>query len=376
MIKNNLSSLLMFLICIFLTGCTNDSNPAKPISNPTPEEEKNIADKPVTLTVNLDKLRIRDKAGLDGKELAVLQKGTQLSHLGGVSDFRTKVKLRGIPYDEPWLQVQTKEGIEGWIFAGGISFGSNDSSKLSETLLDSRLKSMFGHDLTADIKQYKFDYENVRTSEDMANVFSKGMRLRDKLVTILGDKILIDDPIDNLPDLFWLEKAMPGFETALVAEGTTYYLFRNFKELQIKAASTEGTADDDFTKLCLTIHATDSIEYFFPGWMIQTWDYGGHSLLGQGKHFQILTQMDEVLKNSSLFENEILKLKNEMLTDIIGIGITYWEPQNKIIEELNKIIAADFNVLTIEDKIGLVTRNKMFEKVKANKIELNKRAGL
>ena len=107
---------------------------------------------------------------------------------------------------------------------------------------------------------------------------------------------------------------------------------------------------------------------------MQTWDYGGHSLLGQGRHFNLLNEANDLLSKSKLFEKPILELKIEILDDISAEHVTYWEPQEKILEEMKKIISADFDFLTNEDKIILKTRYEQFKKPKANKIEVNHRA--
>ena len=35
--------------------------------------------------------------------------------------YKDKITLNSVAYDEPWLEVQTKDGkYKGWIYAGGV----------------------------------------------------------------------------------------------------------------------------------------------------------------------------------------------------------------------------------------------------------------
>ena len=87
------------------------------MENPIVEEPKQI--KPTKMIVNIDNLRIRAEPGEKGEEIGRLKEGTILYDLGEVSDFTTRVQLRGIWHDEPWLKVKTDQNLEGWIYGGG-----------------------------------------------------------------------------------------------------------------------------------------------------------------------------------------------------------------------------------------------------------------
>jgi len=339
-----------------------------------PEREQQLAAPATRLTTSLDNVRLRDAPGEEAKVLQHLPKGTVLYDLGEVSDFTTKVRLRGIELNEPWLKVRTESGTTGWVYGGVLNFTMNDSSELAKLLMQKRLLALFGQNLADRMAVYRQDFQKAASAADLAKAYRSGTTLRDSLVRLLQDKITVTDP-HELPDLFWLEQTMPGFVPQLVAEGTAYYLFWNYKNLLQKAQATAEAADDDFVHLALAIYAEDSVEYFFPTWMIQTSDYGGSSLLGRGIHYQILQQLAETLRKSDLFEPEIRHWKTLLINDITGSYVTYWEQATKITAELDTILVKNYPILTDADKVALQTRRKQFDDPAAHKISVNQQTG-
>ena len=371
--------LLSFFCCLMLllTACQSEEPNTTQESTKTPEtaSPKELVQEPVVLKVIIDQLRMRAEAGEKGEEVLRLPEGSLLKELGEVSDFTTQVKLRGVPFDEPWLKVRTAEGQEGWVYAGGVGVASGTQQAYSQRLLQRRLQSFFGTTIAEQIQTYSKRYHAMTSSQDFADAYRLGLELRDTIAVLMETKIYAIDP-GNAPDLEWLEQAMPGFNSQLVAEGTQAYLFANFKEWHKKAQDTQGEEDNRFTQICFQVHGVDSIEYFYPSWFMQTWDYGGHSLLGQGIHLKIMDALDAELKNSRLFEKEYQEIRDQLIDDMTVEHVTYWESQQKILEELNAILAKEYAFLSKEDKIELNNRKKMFEKAKANKIELNQRSGM
>ncbi len=362
---------LCLLFCFCFLAC--EQTTTKSTSAPTPKPEpKSVVVKESTYTVGLDFLRLREAPGEEGKELAQLTKGTLLHGLGAMSDFSTKVRLRGIDYDEPWIKVKTAEGLEGWVYAAGLIF--DEEGNIPKILLEKRLTNIFGAPIAQQLANYQKAYREAMTSEAFALVYTQGRSLRDTLVQLLEQKIEVED-YDRLPDLFWLELAMPGFVTALVAEGTLYYLFIDFKKMQSKTKETSGLADDEFVELGFQTYGMDSIEYFFPAWFTQTWDYGGHSLLGEGNHFSILKTMSTLIEKGSPFRSEIDLLKAPMFNDMIGKEVSYWRSKDEIVKEMKQIIEGNLTVLTKEEILVLQSRLKQFKAPKANKIEVNLRSG-
>ena len=367
----NSKTLLLWVLILFV-ACKNEKQTEGEI--PIIEQpETPIQKVPTKLIVNIDNLRLRSTAGEDGDEVARLSKGTIVLDMGEISDFNTRIKLRGIQFNEPWIKVKTDKGVKGWVYAGGLHFYMANASQLSETLLQKRLQNMFGASIARQLKIYRTNYNGAATSSDFAKVYRSGLVLRDTMVEVMEENILTVD-YEKIADLYWLEQAMPGYRVQLAAEGTIYYLFNDYSFFQKKALATRGKEDDGMAKLFFSVFAVDSVEHFFPAWFLQTWDYGGSSLLGQGVHFEILQKMEESGK-SSIFQKEIDDLRERLIQDIAGPGVSYWESKKRILDELDKILDQGFQQFSRDDVIALKTRRKMFEDPKANKIILNHRIG-
>ncbi len=356
---------ILALLSICLWACGKTGSESKPIDN----------ESVTTFITHVDNTRLREAAGPDAEVIKTLPRGTELVALGEVSDFTTQITLRGIPFDEPWLRVRTTDGSEGWVYGGALRFHMDEISELTTQLMERRLQTLFGQTLSTRIQAYRQSLHAATTAEAITLAYREGTALRDTLVRIMERKIEVNNP-EELPDLFWLKQMLPGFETQLVAEGTAYYLFWNYVTLSEKAATTSSSEDDAFMALQISLFPDDSIEYFYPAWFLQTWDYGGHSLLGRGVHFRTLQKIDQLLKKSDLFAPELNRLKTRLVNDMVDPHVTYWEAKEKIQAELDTILQTDFNILTPADKIALQERRQLFETPDANNIEINHQSGI
>ncbi len=343
-----------------------------------PETEQEATAPPMALTgdfeVVVEGAGLHREAGPEAPQVTTLPAGTQLSDLGGVSAFTTTVVLGGEPLDLPWMQVRRVDnGQEGWIYAGMVASTAADPAATARLREEKTLLAIFGADRCAGIDTYRETFKAVKDAEATAATYRQGLALREQLVTRL-EKYL-ENYRAELPDLFWLERVVPGFMPQLAAEGTTYYLFADYRQWRQLASRTSDRADDDFFELCLHIFPEDSIEYFFPAWTIQTWDYGGHSLLGEGIHRNLLRQLDRTARRSSLFAPEVDRFKTDLLNDILRPHITYWEPQDSIVGEVERILADSLPLLTAPEQVALQTRLEQFRQAEAYGIKTNQRAG-
>ena len=280
----------------------------------------------------------------------------------------------GTIYHEPWIKVQTDDKTQGWIYGSAINFGMKSPNELNKFLIGKRLHSIFGKDNAARLKVYNQSFENIHSVQSFASVYKAGCLLRDTMIQLIESKVEIGEE-EELPNLFWLDNAFPGFIPQLVAEGTSYYLFADYRQFLEKAQKTPGEEDNAFVDICLTVFPEDSIEYFFPVWQIQTWDYGGHSLLGRGIHKKVLFALDEFSKSTDLFKEEVGRIKEELINDITSPYVTYWEDSDLILPELDTILQANLPFLQEADKIALQARRAHFEKPAENGIEVNHRSG-
>ena len=368
----------LFIPLLLLTSCGDDVTEVKDTSQ---EEVKIvIPTKPerTKLIANIDYLRLRSKAGTDSETVAMLQRGQVMHDLGEISDFSTQVELRGVKYNEPWLKVETAEGQVGWVYGGGVYFDLNNSSKAMDLLMKKRLVTFYGKDISEDVFAYRKAFAMARTDKDMARVIEEGSSLAEEMNN-KNEKILpMANPDDekDVPDLRWLQQTLPGYHLGSAAEGTIYWFYRNLKQFSEKVSKTKGKADDDFINLNLQLYPNDSIEYTFPVYFMQTWDYGGHSLLGEGKHLEILTSANEVMaKHPGIFDAEINQIKDELLHDLTASPQGYWYEKSRILSEIDKIMKAELGILTEKDKIAIAEQRKRFTDPVASGIKVGLRSG-
>ncbi|MBX2873719.1 MAG: hypothetical protein KTR30_16505 [Saprospiraceae bacterium] len=368
---------ILILLTIGILSCQSEKDPtASPSENDTSSTAETVEKtaERTTFIVNIDRLRMRETAGEKGKVIKELEKGTVLFDEGEVSDFTTRIKLRGITFDEPWLKVSTADNTVGWIYAGAIHLGTTPDSDLAKILREKRLINLFGPAGAEEMRRYRMEFHNTQTAQDVVEVYRKGRRIREDFVDMLEEKIDAYNA-QVQPDLFWLEEALPGFVPQLVAEGTIYYLFEDYRQWVEKAKATKELVDDQFVEFKIQAFPMDSIEYFFSAWQIQTWDYGGSSLLGRGFHFALLKEADQLVQNNHPLATEILEVKKNIVEDILQPSNTFWESKDKVLIEVDNILEANLAILDKNDKIALKARREQFDDPEGNGIKMNERAG-
>lgn len=356
-------------LLLFLTwACNNpeastEGEASTPAFRPTSTE-------PLQLTVNIDHFRMRAQPALDAAVVHTLRLGEQVQYLGEQSSFTTRITLRQVPFDEPWLKVRTKEGQEGWIFAGGVHFDPNTTLQ-GHNLMQLRLQQFFGVSLAQSVEQYRLQFGEAKTDAQLAQAYFRSQLLRDSLNMILGDKLRGDGFGTEVPDMTWLQWGFPGFQAGLAAEGTILILYTNYKEWSRRALQTTGQEDEQFFALQFEIFPLDSIEQDFPSWQIPVADYVALSKLGEGRHRQLLERANQLEAEGSLFDAPIDQLKDHLVQDILDSPNGYWNKQELILQELDQILEAPFGILTPTDREKLEERRKSFEKPEENEIDLN-----
>ncbi len=347
------SFIVIFAVLFF--NCKNNTNG---------DSEKTVKllpqDTLTRMVVTLDNLPLRIAPGTDQTMVKELEQGTELETTGNISPLKTSQLIRGVQREEPWVEVKATDGAKGWIFGGAVKVEGAQNTPVASVLRKERLSSFFGSEKTRQILQYRTDFYSVENPRDLENVFIRGTILRDSLVQTMENRIEILDH-DNLPDLSWIEDAMPGFSLGMVAEGTRYYLFQDYGKMSVWSKETTGHEDDAFFEFITFINNGQDLEGFYSLWFEQAWDYGGYSLLGEGKHLLVLTRMEKLMEVQQLFRNPILKLKMKLLQDVLNspTGL-YGSSAEKIIEEIDAILAADFKILSKAERNSLALRKKQF----------------
>lgn len=119
-------SYLTFSVLFFTCKDTNSTSNSQDtvstdslkIDKKTPKPQKES----VTIYAWVDKLRLRAEPKTESEIVKELSEGEELAFDGLKTDFTKKVNLRGTVYDEPWLNVKTTDGKEGWVYGGGVKF--------------------------------------------------------------------------------------------------------------------------------------------------------------------------------------------------------------------------------------------------------------
>ena len=336
--------------------------------------EANDLDK-VVLTTVADQIRIYSKAGLEGKEIARIDKNTPLFYLEKMSAFTTEITLNGITFNEPWLFVELPDQQKGWVYAGIVDFDNKGLGKsLYDDIIRKRLAHFFGENASNLIEIYSELYENTETAYEFSELYRVGLELRDSLIIELNQINLSETP--EIPDLFWMDEPLPALIPTQVPEANMFHLFFDYKSLMQKAKATVGLEDEAFINVLYSMYHHDSIEYFYPSWYIYQSDFTNiYSLLGENIHYKLLVEMDSLSVESTLFKTFYNDIKIQLVQDITSNN-QYWRSSEDILKELQMIIEADLPILNEADKIGLSARVKMFEQPQEFDVLVNMREGL
>lgn len=107
------------------TQTTTQPVQQQPQPQPVQSEPRVVSvDASPTIYVNVEGLKLRNKPGLSGTQvLSALPLHTPLSFMNEQTDFREKITIGDITYNEPWVRVKSKSGLlEGWVYGGGVRF--------------------------------------------------------------------------------------------------------------------------------------------------------------------------------------------------------------------------------------------------------------
>lgn len=101
---------------------TQQPTTTQPVAPVQHQPTRVIIDEKPTVYVIVEGLKLRDKPGLSGtKVLGQLPLNTALSFLGQQTEYKDKITIGEITYNEPWIRVQTKDkAYEGWVYGGGV----------------------------------------------------------------------------------------------------------------------------------------------------------------------------------------------------------------------------------------------------------------
>jgi hypothetical protein len=304
----------------------------------------------------------------------MVPRGSALRDLGEISHFLTALQFGDSLYQAPWIKVETAEHQTGWVYARAVCPLRGNPS---DWYLQKNMLCYWGKPFTERRNRLLEMGTQLKDTEGFIRYYRESTTLRDTMMQLLG-KRAEQNEVDFKPDFAWLPQVLPGYVFQWVAEGTQPFLFADYRYWNRLAASTANDPrDDQFIQLCLRAFPVDSIESFFPGWTIQTEDYSGSSQLGLGVHLKILQLIGQCAKQpGNPFKPELERFKEAVLNDILDKNTTYWQPKEKILQEMQQILALPPQILSDRDKLALRERLPMFAGAPENGLRVNLRTGL
>jgi uncharacterized protein YhbP (UPF0306 family) len=341
--------------------------------------KNNPSDKSDVLITKFSKTILREKASKKSREIANIPQNTKLIDLHSVSRNAIAIEIEGKIYEEPWIKVAQIDGDTGWVFAASVMLAKGDSIEQQNWLYNLRLQRLAGAALA---NHMQTDLGKDKISNSLLPFFKKIKFYQDTLNSLLSKKISINDK-GELPDLFWLNNVCPFWIIQTVNAQSGYAIYLHYKQLSKEAKTTKDIKDDAIFAVYERIFPFDSIESSVPCWKIQTEENVCFSLLGTGKHRELLqmiaTEMPSVVDNheSSIFvAAQLNALKEEILDDILNKKTAYWHSIPSILEEIKKILEIKpSSFFSNAEKIALETRLQMFGKADENGIRTNVRTG-
>jgi hypothetical protein len=348
------------LMTILLLGCGGISHSGKPEAQ---------------LVVGDHAMELRDTSDEQGRPIGNLKPGESVTDLGPVSHSVSHIQFGGISTDAPWIRIRTTDGQTGWAYAAGLKPVQGDPGKW---LSDKTLQSFLGLRRVGQIRKWVAGQDSISDSNRFIRQFRAGHALRDSILETLRHRPEAGKN-NSKSAYWWLTDLLPGFVFQWIGEGAQPYLFADYRYWNQAAQKTASKTDDQFTSVFLACFPRDSIESFFPVWTIQTGDNTGSSQLGTGQHLSILKKIDLFYGNSMpdrlLYLPDLEALKERLLDDTMGQSTTYWQPADKIQNELKQILQANLKCLTDNDRTALVKRFALFAHPAQYGIRLNLRGG-
>lgn len=345
----NLLGMRHFLVkilvcCLLLSSCTNPGGEGK------------------TELLAIQKVFLRDNPSETGKETVALRLRQSLKDLGETSLPESQVSLNGVYYQGPWIKVEAGQGQQGWVPAWALE------SPAPGWLLQKRIQAYFGRSILEKCEAIKENLANPENEKDLADAWRQSVQLRDTMLQILSANAAIRPGLQ----MDWLGEVLPGFIFQQMGARPT--LFADFGFWSRQALKTNGQQDDDFFKTCLVAYPADSIESVAASWEFPISETEALSNLGKGKHLEILLLLQKTMPANALFAPELDALREKVINDIFEEK-RYWQSAEKILEELDELLASNPPVLKPAEKEAMEIRRRMFEMPAENGVSVNLRAG-
>lgn len=301
------------------------------------------------------------------REIAVLSKENKLTDLNEIGPSESVIAIGNQVYQSPWIRVKTEKGQLGWVLAWAVQ----PVQKQADWLLQKRLACYFGVGPKERRNELAKAFEQIETAPQLLEQWQASEALRDTLLLLLARR-----PESSFqPDLSWLNAVLPGFIYQKNESENQPQLFSDFKIWQKMALKTKGKEDDVWIETCLMAFPTDSVESNFPAWKFQLSETEAASQLGLGRHSKLLYQIDQAVSIGPPYAALVNVYRDQILTDIFDKRVRYWQSKEKIIQELDQLLAKPPRGLSESELEALTIRKKMFEDPLGNGIQVNLRSG-
>lgn len=355
-----------FLFLILALGCTSD-----PVGKEQAISESSNISTP-TLKIRSNEAVLFEAPNLKSKILQDLPKHASVIHLEQLSYHLDWFNMEGQEVFEPWIAIQTKQQVNGWTNLGAVY----DLNRLEdqEEYYQKMLEALAGAELYPSIVDYNRMNATVKTADDFLTVYKQAQTIQSELTKRL-QLVLEQNSHAKIPDFFWLQEVLPGLLPQFDQSNKQYLLDKDFTDFLNTALKTSSKKDDQFIAVFLLLFPEDSIEYKTPSYQLPVSLTAQHSLLGRGIHLDLLIAMEEVVDEAPLFFAQVQPIKDALINDISSANVSYWESADQIIEELKRIQAKDFDVLSQNDKIAIGERIKQFEKFTQFGISVDLKSG-
>lgn len=178
-----------------------------------------------------------------------------------------------------------------------------------------RLKKLLSPSEWQAQQNYSQAFQTVKTQPDFIKVFRQAQKLPvTSTFQKQWDLYLSAQGKQVSPDFAWVKPFFPGLELRFEGEGTTAVLATYFPDFAQLAKKTQQNDDDQFISLMQRLYG--DVDNGYAKWMERTWDYGGCSYLGSGKHSQFLKDIQTQIKNKSPFQSELKEEESQLKQDL------------------------------------------------------------
>jgi hypothetical protein len=225
-------------------------------------------------------------------------------------------------------------------------------------------KEMLGDSVSAELFAIHESYDSIVTQRQMLIYYKALTEFQDRASLYLSDlnvseeffnkvmaerakgekeedeyfdeyRVALDYILDHLKPI---NKYLHGLQLACQAECTEPCFDLMLNGLLKKVKATEGEDDDLFFDLIVKTYGGD----FEPGtmsanWFEPTWDLGGMSLLGAGKHQEFFMATDKLLEAKNIFTEGILYFRQIAMDDASNWN-SFAYSKEKVLSELKSIL--------------------------------------